>query len=79
MTNEELQAGILVLLGVCVSLPYSEAFTMVILEPQGSSLDIGHCSTVGACRHFAFPLTKMLTGLSWILLANYNIKSQLNP
>lgn len=49
-----------------MSLPYSEGFTIVISEPQGSSLDMGRCSTEGAGSHFAFPSTRMLTGTSWI-------------
>lgn len=43
---------------VYVSVPYSDAFTVSMSELQGSGLDIGHCSTVGAGSLFAFPLQK---------------------
>lgn len=41
-----------------MSLPYSEGFMMVISEPQGSSLDMGRCSTVGCWQPLCISFDK---------------------
>ena len=53
-----------------MSLPYSEGFMMVISEPQGSSLDMGRCSTVGCWQPLCISLR-----VSWFLLSNCRIKN----
>lgn len=63
---------------MCVFALFQRFFTIVISEPQGSSLDMGSCSTVRAGSHFAFPSTKMLTRRSRILAANCRMKPLLN-